>query len=194
MYAAVADPYCYPGTAVLKNKLNLRNQARLDAFEAEITSQRASEPMPIGRLSVTHYRSIHRHLFQDVFTWAGRFRTVRISKGGNMFCYPEHIKNQMAKLFAGLQRDKHFRGLSAPGFAAESAHLLAELNAIHPFREGNGRTQLAFLTLLAEVAGHPLALNRLKPDDMMRAMVVSFNRNDTALRKLIEALASPRKR
>ncbi|WP_309500932.1 hypothetical protein [Bradyrhizobium arachidis] len=93
MYDAVEDPYCYPGTTVLKNKLNLRKQTELDAFEAEITAQRAEEPLPSGRLGYAHYKAIHKHLFQDVFAWAGKIRKVWISKGGSMFCYPESIEH-----------------------------------------------------------------------------------------------------
>lgn len=72
MYDAGADPYCYPGTTVLKNKPDLRAQAALDAFETASTAQRADEPLPSGRLSVTHYRALHHHLFQDVYAWAGK--------------------------------------------------------------------------------------------------------------------------
>lgn len=76
MYGAIDDPYCYPGTTVLKNKLGLTKQADLDEFEAEISLQRSAEPLPEGKLSYFHYRAIHRHLFQDVYAWAGKPRTV----------------------------------------------------------------------------------------------------------------------
>jgi cell filamentation protein len=188
MYDAVADPYCYPGTTVLINKLGLRDQARLDAFEAEITTQRAVEPFPAGRLSYSHYRAMHRHLFQDVFAWAGTIRTVRISRGDSMFCYPEHIDDEMRKLFGALRDDKYFRRLTPDGFAQKAAHFLSELNAIHPFREGNGRAQLALLILLAERAGHPLKLAKLDPAAMLAAMVTSFSGNETRLKHLIETL------
>jgi cell filamentation protein len=144
MYEGGPDPYCYPGTTVLKNKLDLRDQAALDAFEAEITMQRAGEPLPPGALDAAHYRAIHHHLFQDVYEWAGQTRTVRIAKAGNWFCYPEHIEGQMSALFDRLADEQHLAGLSALAFAAETAHFLAELNAVHPFREGNGRTQSSF--------------------------------------------------
>jgi cell filamentation protein len=188
MYDAVADAYCYRGTTVLINKLNLRDQAKLDAFEAEITTQRAAEPFPAGQLSYSHYRAIHRHLFQDVYTWAGNVRHVRISKGRSMFCYPEHIDSEMRKLFHGLRDSKYFQGLRSDEFARKAGHFLSELNAIHPFREGNGRTQLALLTLLAERAGHPLALNNLDPTVMLAAMVTSFSGKEAKLRRLIETL------
>jgi fido (protein-threonine AMPylation protein) len=102
MYESGPDPYCYPGTTVLKNRLGLRRQEELDAFEAMITAQRGEEPLPRGRLGYAHYRAIHRHLFQDVFDWAGKIRTVRIAKGASMFCYPEHIDAEMRRPSARL--------------------------------------------------------------------------------------------
>ena len=78
MYDAVSDSYCYPGTTVLKNRANLRTQADLDFFEEEATAQRFTEPLPAGKFDVSHLRAIHRHLFQDVYTWAGAPRTVWI--------------------------------------------------------------------------------------------------------------------
>ncbi len=110
--------------------------------------------MPPGQLSVTHYKRLHYHLFQDVYSWAGKFRTVRISKKDSMFCYPENISGEMNILFDKLRQEKHLKSLELKIFAHKAAHFLAELNAIHPFREGNGRTQLAFLTILASQAGH----------------------------------------
>jgi cell filamentation protein len=133
MYDAVEDPYCYPGTTVLKNKLNLKTRNELDAFEAEIAAQRAEEPLPTGKLTYPHYRAIHRHLFQDVYSWAGKIRTIRISKGGSMFCFPESIDREMSKLFGMLAGQKQFKGITACEFATKAAHFLAELNAIHPF-------------------------------------------------------------
>jgi cell filamentation protein, protein adenylyltransferase len=188
MYKAADDPYCYPGTSVLKNRLDLRSQAELDAFEAFITAQRADEPLPAGRLSYAHYRAIHRHLFQDVYAWAGRIRSVRIAKKASMFAYPEHIDREMRRLFQSLADERYFRNLDAAAFAAKSAHFLAELNAIHPFREGNGRTQLTFLTLLAERAGHPLAIDRLRPAAVLSATIQSFGGREAALVRLIRNL------
>ena len=184
------DPYCYPGSSGLKNRLDLRAQADLDAFEALITAQRGDEPLPGGRLGYAHYRAIHHHLFQDVFDWASKLRTVRIAKGGSMFCYPEHIDGEMRKLFAALSDAQFLRGLPAPEFARRPAHVLAELNDIHPFREGNGRTQLSYLTLLAARAGHPLALERMDPSAMLAAMVASFKSDEGPLASLIEGLTS----
>jgi cell filamentation protein len=98
MYDAVSDAYCYPGTTVLKNRAGLRNQADLDFFEEEATAQRFAEPLPAGEFDLRHLCAIHRHLFQDVYAWAGSLRTVRISKGGSAFCYPENLDRELAQL------------------------------------------------------------------------------------------------
>jgi len=111
MYDAVADPYCYDGTTVLKNTPGIRNHAVLDEFEAALTAQRADEPLPNGRLGVAHFKAIHHHLFQDTYAWAGRFRTVRIFKDGSAFCYPENIHPEMTVLFRSLKERSHLTGL-----------------------------------------------------------------------------------
>lgn len=181
MYEAADDPYCYPGTRVLKNVPDIRDAAALEQFEIALTTQRAREPLPIGRLSVAHYRAIHRHLFQDVYPWAGRFRTIRIHKDGSTFCYPENINREMRKLFAWLRARCLLQDLTPVAFASAAAHFLAELNAIHPFREGNGRTQLSFLALLATKIGHPLHIERLDPTEFLAAVVASFRSSEGAL-------------
>lgn len=188
MYDAEADPYCYTGTAVLKNIRGLREQPTLDAFEAISVAQRAEELLPAGRLSVRHYRTIHRHLFQDVYAWAGAYRTVRLSKGNSAFCYPENIDGEMRALFASLKGSRFLAGLEPNAFAAGAAHFLAPLNAIHPFREGNGRTQASFLFILAAEAGHPLDLDRFDPQTFLEAMIASFFGNELTLAEAIRLM------
>lgn len=188
MYQAVADPYCYPGTTVLKNLAGLRRQSDLDRFEAVMVAQRFEEPLPAGRLSATHYRAVHRHLFGDVYAWAGKYRTVRMSKGPSQFCYPENIPGEMARLFRELRHDRYGRGLSTNEFAGWVAHVIAELNAIHPFREGNGRTQNAFLVVLALQAGHPVDLTRFDPERMLHATIASFGGHERLLADAIVAM------
>lgn len=188
MYDAIDDPYCYRGTTVLKNRLGLRTQAALDAFEAEATAQRFDEAFPAGRFTVAHYKAVHRHIFGDVYPWAGRERRVRISKGGSMFCYPEHIPTALKRLFADLAKWRYLRGLAPEEFVVKGAAFLAELNAIHAFRDGNGRTQLAFFAILAASAGHPLNLDRLDPEAFLAAMIASFGGNETPLQAEIGCL------
>jgi cell filamentation protein len=190
MYQAEPDPYCYPASDVLRNKAGLTDADALERFETAMTFARSDEPLPNGRLSVSHYRAIHHHLFQDVYQWAGKFRTVRITKGASTFCYPENIPGEMRQLFTWLRQRNFLRDLSTDDFADKSAHFLAELNAIHPFREGNGRTQLTFLALLADRAGHPLDLDQLDPDALLNAMIRSFNGDEAPLSAVVRTLTA----
>ena len=191
MYQAVSDPDCYKGTSVPKNRLGTRKQDVLDEFEAAFTARRFRSPLPQGSLTPTHYCSVHRHLFGDIYAWAGRFRITRISKGDSTFCYPENIPAQMRALFGALKAENCFSGLDPQGFSTRSAHFLAELNAIHAFREGNGRTQLAFFTLLADRAGHPVRQATLQPEAILDAMIASFKGDEALLVGVIHALITP---
>jgi cell filamentation protein len=185
MYDAVTDDHCYPGTTVLKNKLDIRDADELAAFEAEVSDARADEELPPGDLDFKHFRAIHRHLFQDVYDWAGEVRTVRISKDSSMFCYPENIESEAKKLFMQLEQDNFLKDLPPKEFAERSAPFLAYLNAIHAFREGNGRTQLSFFLLLADQAGYTIELGRLDPDVFLDAMIASFKGDEAPLAAII---------
>ena len=185
MYQAERDPYCYPGSEVLINKAGLRTQAALDDFETAMTFARAEEPLPVGRLSVRHYCTLHRHLFQDVYGWAGKYRMVRLSKGTSAFCYPEHIAKEMAAAFASLKAERFLTVRTTRDFARGAAHFMAEVNAIHPFREGNGRTLNTFLIMLAAHAGHGINLDRLEPERLLKAMIKSFKGNEAPLAAVI---------
>jgi cell filamentation protein len=97
-YTAEHDPLCYPGTSVLKNRLDIRNQSDLDEYELAIFLTCADEDWPAGQLDYEHYKALHHHLFQDVYEWAGKQRTIRIGKNGNWFCYPEYIGQEMDRV------------------------------------------------------------------------------------------------
>ena len=149
---------------------------------------RSLSSLPTGRFSVSHYKAIHRHLFGDVYRWAGQFRTVRISKPNAAFCFPEYIDNQMKQLFAQLRADEYLQGLSRMDFAEKASHFLSWLNQIHPFREGNGRTQMAFMAALGARAGHPLDLAGLDEVAFLEAMIRSFHGDEASLRDQFLAL------
>ena len=153
-----------------------------------MTFARAEEPLPAGRASAHHYKAIHHHLFQDVYSWAGKYRKVRLTKGNSTFCYPEHIGREMTRIFSWLRNERHLKHRGADEFVAGAAHFLAELNAVHPFREGNGRTQLTFLALLASTAGHPINLERLDPSSVIEPMISSFNGDERPLARLLASL------
>ncbi|MES2905295.1 MAG: Fic family protein [Pseudomonadota bacterium] len=185
MYAVEDDPYCYPGTTVLRNRFDIHDEQVLEDLESELTTARAEEPLPEGALDAAHFRAVHFHLFQDLYEWAGQTRTVRLSKGDSHFCYPEHIDEQLVTLFGGLASDNHLKRLTHDEFAKKGAAFLATLNVIHTFREGNGRAQLSFLLLLSENTGYPLDLAQMDPAAMLEAMIASFFGDERPLTKIL---------
>jgi cell filamentation protein len=168
----------------------LRDAERLSDFELEMSSLRAQEPLPEGGFDPAHYCAVHHHLFQDVYVWAGKYRTVRTAKGGNPFCFPEYIAREMTRLFAGLNAAAFLPGSTPDEFVDTATALLADLNVIHCFREGNGRAQLIFMHMLALRAGHPMKLERIERETFLPAMIESFGGNLGNLRREIARLCA----
>lgn len=119
--------------------------------------------MPRGDFDLKHLCAIHRHLFQDLYDWAGKIRTVEISKGGSQFQFRQYIDTGMADVHRRLVAVNFLRGLDRHHFSVGAAAIIGDINYVHPFREGNGRTQLLYLQQLAEDAGHRLDLTRIEP-------------------------------
>lgn len=155
------DPYTDPETGILRNRIGARTQAALDRAEGGLSVHRLVElaeryPVrPTGDLD--ELRGIHRHLFQDVYEWAGRTRTVDLRKrGGEPFLPASRIETGTGFLFDDLRRDGHLRSLSRSRYVERLAHHYDALNYAHPFREGNGRTQRVFWSRVASDAGWQL--------------------------------------
>ncbi len=132
-----SDPYQYPDSTVLKNIPDIRDAAALELFEKRVTALRLDEVLEAiahSPIALESWQIIHRILFQDVYAWAGEIRTVHLAKGNTVFAIPEHIESQAEKIFSSMASDD----LSDP---ARLAYYFGELNVLHPFREGNGRTQ-----------------------------------------------------
>lgn len=170
--------------------MDIRHQDELDEFETAMFILRSEEPWPQGHFDLQHYLALHHHLFQDVYEWAGQIRTIRIGKGGSWFCYPENIPEYLGRCFQDLANANYLRGFDPDQFAARAAHILAEINATHPFREGNGRTQLTFLAMLAENAGLPFNADELDRDRVLNAMIESFIGSEESLSSLILDIVS----
>lgn len=191
---SVDDDYCYPGTSVLRNKLNYQDQESLDRFEADITTLRMIELLesPItGNFDLSHLQKIHFHIFQDVYHWAGEIRTVDISRGESRFANQLYIKSSAAKLFEKLARDNRLLGLDINIFAEKAAYYLSEINAIHPFREGNGRAQRAFIAQLCNQAGYLFDYSDVEPAEFLKAMINAFNGDENLLGKIVRRSLTP---
>jgi cell filamentation protein len=179
-----SDPYVYPGTTLLKNIHGIRNQKALDRFEAGRVGQRSLEliEQPLsGSFDVDHLRRIHRYLFQDVYEWAGCFRTVDIAKGNSYFAHVPYIQPTLESLFEELSEEQHLRSLNEEAFAHRGAEILGTLNAVHPFREGNGRTQREFVRELAHKNGYWADWSKVSREELYEASDVSFMRGENTL-------------
>ena len=156
------DPYAYPGSIVLRNKLSIRNADELDRVERRLATQRAREGIPTGNFDLKHLKAIHRHLFQDIYDWAGQLRTVEISKDGSQFQFQRYIETGMADVHRRLVQRNFLKGLDAAAFAHGAGEIMGDVNYVHPFREGNGRTQMLYLSQLASQAGHKIDIERIR--------------------------------
>jgi len=167
----MSDPdHCYPPAfTVLRNKLDIREAGTLEAAERQFVAQRLLEPVLGGDFDLPHLRAIHRHLFQDVYEWAGELRTVEIARGGSRFQPKRFIQSGMADIHRRIVEAEYLQGLRPDSFAAAADPILGDVNHVHPFREGNGRTQLQYLKQLAARAGHWLDLTRLDPETWLDA-------------------------
>jgi cell filamentation protein len=185
MYDAIEDPHTNKNSTVLVNKLDLRSQAELDAFEAEISSARAEEPLPDGSMDFEHYKAIHYHPVSRCVSVGGTSSHDQDRKGRQSVLFS---RKQAHKLFNDLRSAGYLRNLDAQTFADRAAHFLAELNAIHAFREGNARSQLTFFALLVDHAGYPLKIEKLNPEEMLAAMISSFDGDERRLADVIRSL------
>jgi cell filamentation protein len=135
-------------------------------------------------------QDFHRALFGRVYPWAGEIRTVAIAKT-DMFCLPQHISSYAAEVFSGLRKETYLRGLSRNDFADRLTHYFAEVNAVHPFREGNGRTQRAFFGQLGREAGWRLAWAGLEPGENVAASRGALRGDNALLRSMLGRLVVP---
>lgn len=174
-----SDPYTYPGTDTLRNRLGIADEQSLVAAERRFTLARGAEAARLSfPASADGYRALHRHLFQDLYDWAGQDRTVNIAKGGSSFAHVPYIAREMDKLFADMAAKNSFRGLSRDEFFDRLGNHINVMNAVHPFREGNGRTMRQHAAQLARDAGHPIRIASIDKTAWMDASRHGFLTGD----------------
>lgn len=191
----VDDPHSERGNACPLNRFQITDYSELQVIEAPLVAARVGELRDrgvIGKFDSNHLRAIHRYLFQDVFPWAGELRVVNISKGNTNFGPAMHIGSALKELFDKLAKERLLAELSASAFVDRAAFYLGEINAIHPFREGNGRTQREFIRQLGLQAGHPLSWSLegtgFTQQQMIDASILSHTRGDNSqLAAIIDA-------
>ncbi|BED92967.1 MAG: Fic family protein [Candidatus Paraimprobicoccus trichonymphae] len=168
--------YCYPNTNVLKNKLNVQDEVKLNVAEREITSVKISvleKNIIRGNFDLKHLKDIHKNIFCDIYDWAGQIRTVNIIKG-NMFCNCMYINVCADELFKKLKSENYLRKLPFNELPDKLAFYFGEINALHPFREGNGRTQRLFIEYLARELGYSINFTKITEKEMIDASNLAF--------------------
>jgi cell filamentation protein len=186
------DPYLDPSSGVLRNRLGISDPERLREAEAALTfaalADLGTRVLP-GNYDLDHLCAFHREIFDDLYPWAGEVRTVNIAKT-QLFCLAPHIAAYAAEVFGTLTKERYLRGLSRDRLVDRITHYFAEVNAIHPFREGNGRTQRAFFRQLSRAAGWTIDWSGLEPDRNVLASTASLGGDNSLLRDLLDDLTT----
>ncbi|GAA3461249.1 Fic/DOC family protein [Saccharothrix longispora] len=187
------DPYADPVTGVLLNKLGLTDEHACDEAEARLSAIRIGQleirPLP-GPYDLAHLRAFHRHIFGDLYPWAGELRRVNIARTAPFAAW-QHVERYAGWLFDGLRGELYLRDLDRARFLDRFSFYFAEVNALHPFREGNGRAQRAFFGQLALEAGWRVAVAELDPVTFTAACRAGMTGPPAALRAVFDQVLRP---
>ena len=180
--------YCYERSNVLINKPGIRDSPRLADYERKKSSMRllelAGSPAR-GNLDYKHLKKIHKAIFQDIYEWAGKERTVDIAKS-NLFCRAMFLNDMASDIFRKYAEENYLLGCTKKEICERLAFYLGEINALHPFREGNGRSQREFIRCAAAAAGYELNWSRVEPEAMMEASIESFSCRYSGMIQLLQ--------
>ena len=202
--------YALPDGETVKNKLGATSHSELEAIEVDFVKARQIEhafnPHIARTFDAAHLKAIHRHLFQDVYEWAGRSRDEQVPlsdgtiasepllyrPGSKPFAVGPQISDGLDALAAKLRDADYLRGLPRAEFAARAASVLAEVNSIHPFREGNGRTQRIFMQELADSAGHGFEFRVVSRERMIQASIAAHEDRDIGpMKRMLDEISNP---
>lgn len=180
---------------VLANKLGITNPAELQEREYLITTAKTLDILnqdPPSILDFDYLLSLHGTLFGDIYDFAGQVRTVNISKPDSPvpFAYADYIEPYSKQIFSELKTRHYLTGLDKSDFIANLAWLSSELNALHPFREGNGRTIRLFLDQICTNAGYVIDFNSATREEILAADRAAFAGDLAPLTALYEKIVT----
>ena len=191
----VSQDSCYPDTTVLVNKLDIRTQELLTEAESVLVtscSVKLEKTMRFENVDFDYYKNLHRQMFSDLYDWAGTVRKINISKKGTVFCNASDIERIGTLKFERLQKQKFLKEMKNDEFLDELTDLYHELNMLHPFREGNGRTLRLFVTLLVRNTGRDIDFNNADSDLLTIATIRAAQGDKSLLRSVFgELVLSP---
>lgn len=199
----MGDPYLYEN-GTLKNKLGIEDQLELSSVEARLAAARELQILgnpPEGPFDLSKLEKIHNAIFGDVYYWAGKLRVTTLAKrayegsneGITSFTQPIRIAAEANALFRALPDIDTLSDLSSHEFSSAIATFFVGLNNIHPFREGNGRTQRLFFSLLARACGHELSWDVVTRERMVAVSIAGAHGDDAAMVRLFGEISSPRR-
>ena len=176
LYEARNSIYCYKDSDVLVNKFDIHDNKKIEEIERKIVLAKLYELRQnhqIGNFDISHFVGIHKFLFEDIYPFAGLFRNENIAKGNFSFAEWEYIEDELKKLLDKLKEENYLQNLDRDTFIKRLSYYMAELNVLHPFREGNGRTIREFIRQLAYKNGYVLNLKNINPKEMLHACIRS---------------------
>lgn len=191
IYKLEKDPYIDPKTGILRNLFGASDLVTLDQIEAEITVAIIAtiNEHPIdGEFNLKHLMAIHQRLFSSIYTWAGKLRTVEMAKDKTRFAPIEYLVQAADSLFDELKSEKYLDNLDDKKYVAKFTHYYSEVNILHPFREGNGRAERLFFSLLAQRSNRQVAWDLLDPGKAIQASIAAYNGDESQLEKLLAPL------
>ncbi|MCA0984777.1 Fic family protein [Halobacillus yeomjeoni] len=174
-YGTGYSRYCYPGTNILINHYDIKDDRQLEAMETILTTQRLSELQehPVrGDLNLKHLQRIHECIFRDLYPFAGEIRTENITKDGFSFAQARFIREAAAPLFEKLISED-WENMDRKRLAEKLAYYMAEINVLHPFREGNGRSLREFIRCIALEAGYTIEWAAVSKEEVFQASIDS---------------------
>lgn len=192
-YGSGNSKYCYPNSDVLINKLNIRDYNLLEEADSRYSTQRLLELQtnPIeGNFDLDHLKNIHYYIFQDLYYFAGKLREEDIIKGNTHFAKYQYIETSAIKLFKELKEENYLIETSFSQFCEKTSYYMAELNIIHPFREGNGRTIREFIRILALKNGYQIKWSSINQKTLFKASVESVLNLDPLIKCIKNAIKS----
>lgn len=192
LYQTGTDPYIDPSTGVLRNKLGLTTQDQLDTAESDIASleivELTVENIPaLATVNLDTLKQIHHRIFKDIYDWVGELRTISVGKDATKFCEPQFIGAEGKRIFDELlSEDILFTISDKVTYVARLAYYYSELNLLHPFREGNGRTLRTFMSVLAmNTGGNIIAWDRMDQQENIGACAYAAYHDETKIEQML---------
>jgi len=190
------DPYINENSGILRNKLGIKTQNELNDAEARITSVEitvltSDDIPPYDEFTEDLFLRVHKQLFEELYDWAGKLRTVELSKGETSFARLEHLATSTHELFKQLNKDEYLVNLDFEPFVEKLAHYYGEFIVLHPFRDGNGRAIRTFLAMLADSIGWHIAWDEMNAEQNIVASIAAYNGKEEPLQKILQNIVSP---